>query len=110
MIVRDNIADGKYSSKIPSFVKTPVDEEKMTVRQAREHSEAQKEAARLRRIDQWEDEQRLRILFQADLEEEHGVRNHPKADRVFELAWEHGHSSGYEEVVSCYADFVELIK
>lgn len=31
------------------------------------------------------------------------------ADKVFALAWEHGHSSGYSEVESYYIDFAELV-
>lgn len=44
------------------------------------------------------------------LEEKYGVVGHPKADRLYELAWEHGHSSGYSEVEIYYDDFVELVK
>lgn len=44
MSVLDKIRAGDYDSKVPYHVDTvPVDEEKMTVRQAREHSESEKE-------------------------------------------------------------------
>ena len=32
------------------------------------------------------------------------------SDRLFELAWEHGHSSGYREVAIYYDEFAELLK
>jgi hypothetical protein len=57
-----------------------------------------------------EEEQRIYKQFKHDIEEEHGVLNHPKADVLWRLAWEHGHSCGYSEVASYWVDFVELIK
>lgn len=57
-----------------------------------------------------EETQRLKDLFKADLLEEHGVTNNPKADKCFELAWSEGHSAGFSEVASYFEEFVELIK
>ena len=34
---------------------------------------------------------------------------HPKADRLFELAWEHGHANGEWEVGIYYQEFMELL-
>lgn len=48
--------------------------------------------------------------FQNDLFEEYGVSDNPKRFNCFDLAWEHGHPSGYEEVYNYFSDFVELIK
>jgi hypothetical protein len=48
-------------------------------------------------------------IFRGDLEQEFGVVGHPKSKRLFELAWEHGHSSGLNDVYYYYSDFVELI-
>lgn len=42
-------------------------------------------------------------------EEWFGTKDHPKADKLFGLAWEHGHSSGVYEVAIYYSDFMELI-
>jgi len=53
---------------------------------------------------------RLEVKFKADLEAEFDVVGHPKADKCFSLAWEHGHSSGYQEVYNYYSEFVELIQ
>ena len=44
------------------------------------------------------------------LEAEHDMMNHPKRDRLWAKAWEHGHWSGYHEVISYYEDFLELVK
>ena len=53
---------------------------------------------------------KLHQEFVKDLFEEFGVCNNPKSIRCFELAWEHGHPSGYEEVYNYFGDFVELIR
>jgi hypothetical protein len=52
---------------------------------------------------------RLHDKFKADLEEEFGVVGNPKADLLFSIAWEHGHSAGYSEVYNYYSEFVVLI-
>lgn len=41
---------------------------------------------------------------------EYKVTDNPKAEKCWELAWEHGHSSGYSEVENFFDDLVELIK
>ena len=51
-----------------------------------------------------------REVFKADLADAYGVSNHPKADRVFELSWDRGHSVGLGDVLIEYDDLVELIK
>jgi hypothetical protein len=48
--------------------------------------------------------------FKADLFDEHGVTAHPKANRAFDIAWEHGHSSGYSEVANYFDDLADLLK
>jgi len=52
---------------------------------------------------------KLHQEFQNDLFEEYGVSDNPKRFKCFDLAWEHGHSSGYSEVYNYFGDFVELI-
>lgn len=39
-----------------------------------------------------------------------GVQKHPKADKAYSLAYEHGHSSGFSEIANYFDEFVELIK
>ena len=48
--------------------------------------------------------------FQNDLFEDYGVSDNPKRFKCFELAWEHGHSSGLEEVYGYFGDLVVLIQ
>ena len=53
---------------------------------------------------------KLHQEFQNDLFEDYGVSDNPKRFKCFDLAWEHGHSSGFEEVYNYFGDFVELIR
>jgi hypothetical protein len=53
---------------------------------------------------------KLHQEFQNDLFEDYDVSDNPKRFKCFELAWEHGHSSGLEEVYNYFEDFVELIR
>ncbi len=53
---------------------------------------------------------RLHTEFKEDIFGEFGVQNHPKRERVFELAWDRGHSSGFSEVYLVFEELVELIK
>lgn len=53
---------------------------------------------------------RLHSLFKEDLEKEFKVQDNPKKDKLFAMAYERGHSSGYEEIFNIYSDLVELIK
>lgn len=43
-------------------------------------------------------------------EAKHGMVGHPKADELWNLAYEHGHSAGFSEVEIYYSDFVRLVK
>jgi len=50
------------------------------------------------------------VVFKADLLEENGLTSHPKADKLFDMAWEDGHSSGLEEVEAYFVEFMVLLK
>ena len=52
----------------------------------------------------------LKYQFKGTLEREHNLVGHPKADLLFEKAWDLGHASGLQDVESYYADLAELIK
>lgn len=39
-----------------------------------------------------------------------GISKHPKANSVFSMAWEYGHSSGFREVYNYLQDLSQLIK
>lgn len=53
---------------------------------------------------------KLERQFKKDLLEELGVTDNPKANLLFEKAWELGHSHGLTEVVSYAHDLVDLIR
>lgn len=60
---------------------------------------------------EYDDERnKLHQEFQNDLFEDYGVIDNHKRFKCFDLAWEHGHSSGLEEVYNYFGDFVELIR
>ena len=56
------------------------------------------------------DQARLEARFRADLLEHLGLTGHPEADRLYALAWEHGHYAGYHEVAIYAEEFAELVK
>ena len=53
---------------------------------------------------------KLHREFRDDLFEDYGVSDNPKRFKCFELAWEHGHSSGLEEVYGYFGDLAVLIQ
>lgn len=53
---------------------------------------------------------RLITEHKAKLAEEHGLVGHPKLDTLYDLAWSHGHASGFDEVRSYFEDFAQLLK
>ena len=109
--VFDAIAEGRYKNNVPyDREPDPVNEETMTVRQAREHKEKQKLLRNEQRELHHAEQHRLDALFKADLEAEHNVVGHPKADKLFSIAWQRGHAYGYYDVACIYDDIVELIK
>lgn len=46
----------------------------------------------------------------SDMEKEEGMVDHPKADAVYSLAWQYGHSAGFNEVACHYAEFADLVR
>ena len=57
---------------------------------------------------------RLEAKFKADALYDVGLAGpkgqHPKADKAFALAWEHGHSSGHHKVYGFLQDLAELLE
>lgn len=53
---------------------------------------------------------RLTAEFRADLFEDNGVTDNPKAAKAYSLAWDYGHASGLGEVKQYFEDLVDLIK
>ena len=48
--------------------------------------------------------------LEARLANEHGLTDHPKRFRLWEIAFDHGHASGLGEVEMFYNEFAELMK
>lgn len=53
---------------------------------------------------------RRSLDFKADLLEEHGLSDHPKAEAAFLIAWEERHSNGCGEVVDFFYEIAQLLK
>lgn len=51
-----------------------------------------------------------RLELKARLQEKHSLADHPKADLLFEIAWEYRHSSGIGEVEMVYDELAPLLK
>ncbi|AMS01181.1 hypothetical protein AR9_g097 [Bacillus phage AR9] len=45
-----------------------------------------------------------------ELEKFYNTSNHPKREKLFELAWEYGHGHGSHEVDFYYDDLIDLIR
>lgn len=111
MNVRDNLAAGKYENRVPYDIeKIPVDENTMTVKQARDRVEAESQRARDQRRKHRKNEGEMSALVKRDLEVQEGLAGHPKADMLWGIAWDRGHSSGYLDVISVYEELAELLK
>jgi len=57
-----------------------------------------------------EEEGRLYDEFRKDAIEYVGLTGHPKADKIYDKAWEDGHSCGYEEVLIHLEELADLVK
>lgn len=106
---RDNLAAGKYVNTEPySVPKNPVTDT-MTVKQARDHKESERQRVHDQRKAWFANDAAMTRLLRADLEIEHGMVGNPKAERLWELAWEYGHGCGCSDVISHYEEFAELV-
>ena len=45
-----------------------------------------------------------------DLIKEAGIEGHPKADTLWNLAYDQGHSAGLQEIYNIFFEFLDLIK
>lgn len=57
-----------------------------------------------------EEVKRLQDEFRKDLIEKYDMRDHPKADKMFNKAWDLGCSLGYDAVEGYFFDLVELFE
>ena len=86
MDVTDRIKNGEYTSKYPYLAKS--------------HES---------RVAKLKDQARLNNQLKADLLADVGLTGHPKADLLFEKAWDLGHASGLQEVTTYFYDLAELL-
>lgn len=62
-----------------------------------------------RRVWQNETARLEREQFRQDLAIEHGVYQHHKEPKLWDMAWSDGHSGGLNEVANRYEELVELV-
>ena len=55
------------------------------------------------------EEARLEQEFKNDAIEAVGLKGHPKAEKAYALAWDHGHSAGFSDVLGYLSEFADLI-
>ena len=58
----------------------------------------------------WAEQAKLEAEFVADLYEELGIADNPKAHMLYTKAYERGHSNGHYEVYQVACDLVDLIR
>lgn len=56
-----------------------------------------------------EDGEKARANHKALLAADEVLIGHPKLDRLYELAWEHGHAAGWSEVEMYFHEFATLL-
>ena len=119
--VRENVENGVYKTKLPYGVRptkpntkidisVASDKEIADVRAAMAKYEADEAAFTAARLAYSEDERRLHDLFVALLAEENGMTGHPKAGKVYAMAYDRGHSGGMGDVITEYEELVDLVK
>lgn len=52
---------------------------------------------------------KLNNEFKLALFKEYGVEDNPKAEKLWTIAWNDGHSGGYSEIEISFSNMVELI-
>lgn len=51
----------------------------------------------------------LRAEFKTALEKEYELQNHPKKDKIWQKAWDDGHSGGWQSILNEYDEIVDLL-
>jgi hypothetical protein len=57
-----------------------------------------------------EESKKLQDEFKRDLINKYKMTNHPKAEKIFNKAWDFGYSSGYEDIEYYFQDLIELFE
>ena len=117
MNVTDKIAYGDYDNKLvyptnprkPAMLRNVTSAEALKYAQDLAVYEAEYEAYRVARTAYGQETARMLGLLKADLETEYNMVDHPKAEKLWAMAWEMGHSSGLGDVAIYYSDLYELV-
>ena len=117
MNIEERLKEGYYTNfgEVVPRPKKPVLTSRATPKQAREYADAlEKYSQDLASFLAYckERDKQVSILyeqFKVDLKEDLGITDHPKAETLFDLAWEYGHSGGYREVYNYALDLVDLL-
>ncbi len=111
--IDEKLADGHYTTKLdyPRRSDYKIVEVVQTQRLGDQKIEGFDEVGFKSALNAYQtDSARLGTEFQNDAFEEVGITGNLKAQKCWDLAWDHGHSSGYNEVLNYLREFSELIK
>lgn len=97
----------KQASDYQREIKAIQEEANVKIASLKEEAKAQRRAELFEKNK--EARQREEAL-KARLEDEHGLREHPKRELLWSKAWDLGHSYGLSEVENYYADLAELLQ
>ncbi len=114
---RDRIADGEFENRVeyPNKPSKPRLERDHTFAQVTEYAKQLAlyetlNAGYRADLDAYRAGERASYdLFKTELLKDLGIADHPKADRLFSMAWERGHSEGYHSVYSEAEDLSDLM-
>ena len=56
-----------------------------------------------------DEELRINEQFKVDVLEDIGIEKHPMANRLFDMAWDRGHSSGFQSVYEEACELSQLL-
>lgn len=93
---KDKIEMGLFENKLPYPLIAGSKQSKQEITEARQAYRSE--------------DVRIHNEFRKSLEEEFGMVGHPKANKLFEIAWREGHSEGYQSIVYWYEELYELVK
>jgi hypothetical protein len=51
-----------------------------------------------------------RMAHKAEMENDSGLAGHPKADMLYQIAWNMGHAYGFNEVANYYHELAPLLQ
>lgn len=117
--INEKISLGEYKSKLeyPAKVNKPqMPGFNQTAAVAREYADKleawennAEEIKRLQAAFRADQNHLEQVVFKADLEAAYDLTDHPRKEKVWAKAWEHGHGNGLSEVLYWYDEFAEVL-